>query len=142
MLPQLLGPPQGLACHLDFLGECGGVGQSEKAKPRQTSSLSLGSPPPLPKWRKALGCLPSAKVGRNWTAVTDTTEWEDETRKGSLCSLSNRLLPPSILTCRCAVASFGFGFRLEGEALDEAAGEAASFLPGGGVGGDVGQVIM
>lgn len=65
-----------------------------------------------------------------------------ETRKGSLRNVSDRLLPPSVLTSCCAIASFGFGFRLEGEALDEAAGEAASFLPGGGVGGDIGQVIV
>lgn len=65
-----------------------------------------------------------------------------ETRKRSLRNHSDGLLLPSVLTCCCAVASFGFGFRLEGEAFDEAAGEAAGFLPGGGVGGDVGQVIM
>lgn len=55
---------------------------------------------------------------------------------------SLQLLPPSVLTCRRAVANFGFGFRLEGEALDEATGEAAGFLPGSGVGGNVGQVIV
>lgn len=40
------------------------------------------------------------------------------------------------------VTTFGFGFRLEGEAFDEAVREATSFLSGVGVGSDIGQVVM
>lgn len=65
-----------------------------------------------------------------------------ETRKQSLRNLSDGLLPSSVLTRRCVVTAFGFGFRLEGEAFDEAVREATGFLSGGGVGSDIGQVIM
>lgn len=40
------------------------------------------------------------------------------------------------------VTTFGFRLRLEGEAFDEAVREATSFLSGGGVGSDIGQVIV
>lgn len=134
-LLQLLGTPRGLACLLDFFGDSITV--------REGCAVSaLGMPPLLPKQCKALGCLPSAKVGRNWTAdLTYHGAGRQKTKRGFLYDLSNQHLPPSVLTC-CAVVSFRFGFRLEGEAFDEAVGEAAGFLLAGRTSGDIGQVIM
>lgn len=134
-LLQLLGTPRGLACLLDFFGESVTV--------REGCAVSaLGTPPLLPKQCKALGCLPSAKVGRNRTAdLTYHGAGRQKTKRGFLYDLSNRHLPPSVLTC-CVVVSFRFGFRLEGEAFDEAVGEAAGFLLAGRTSGDIGQVIV
>lgn len=64
-------------------------------------------------------------------------------QRGLQCNLSDWLIPPLVLAhwC-CAAVGLGFWFRLKGEALDEAPGEAAGFLPGGRAGAGIGQVIM
>jgi len=92
----------------------------------------------VPEW------LLSAKDARNWTAGHRGTSGVErrENRRQFLLNPSSWLLLHSVLTCCCVVTSFRFGFRLEGEAFDEAVGEAASFLLGGRTSGDVGQVIM